>query len=188
MKFTLHNVRLAFPAVFVAKPMSGDTTSEPFYSAVLIVDPDSPDVAKLDKVILEVATERWKDKTKTIMADLLEKRRICFVKGPKKNSSGEVFAGFEDMFHVTSSNKTRPTVVDRRANIVTAEDGLVYGGCYVNAILDIWPQDNKFGKRINAQLQGIQYVGKGDAFTGGTPVAPGEFEDLGVEDEDEDLA
>jgi len=29
-------------------------------------------------------------------------------------------------------------------------------GCYVNALLELYGQDNKYGKRINASLKGIQ--------------------------------
>lgn len=31
-------------------------------------------------------------------------------------------------------------------------DGLVYSGCYVNARIELWAQDNANGKRVNAKL------------------------------------
>ena len=58
----------------------------------------------------------------------------------------------------------------------------------MNAILDIWAQDNQYGKKVNAQLQGVQFFKDGDAFAGGgkaaaasdfTPIAEGaDAEDL----------
>jgi len=70
---------------------------------------------------------------------------------------------------------------------LTEKDGRPYGGCYVNVSLDIWVQDPKGekaknGKRINATLRGIQFMADGDAFAGGAPADPEEFDDLGVGD------
>ena len=37
-------------------------------------------------------------------------------------------------------------------------------GDYVNAVIEVWAQNNDFGKRINANLVGIQYVKQGESF------------------------
>ncbi len=34
----------------------------------------------------------------------------------------------------------------------------------VHAVVRLWAQDNAFGKRINAQLQGVQFASDGEAF------------------------
>ena len=63
---------------------------------------------------------------------------------------------------------------------LTEADGLVYSGCYVNARVELWVQDNANGKRINAKLLGIQFVRDGDAFgAGSAPAKPTDFSDLG---------
>jgi hypothetical protein len=84
-------------------------------------------------------------------------------------------------------SKGRPLVIDRNRDPLTAADGKPYSGCYVNVSIDVWAQDNKYGKRINAQLKGIQFVRDGDAFGGGAPASPDEFEDLGVPEEEDAL-
>ena len=43
---------------------------------------------------------------------------------------------------------------------MTEADNLIYSGCYVNGKVDIWGQDNKYGKRVNAKLIAVQYVPK----------------------------
>ncbi len=63
-----------------------------------------------------------------------------------------------------------------------AADGKPYSGCYVNGIVDIWAQDNGFGRRLNATLKGVQFVKDGDAFSGGTAVSADAFDDLGVDE------
>jgi len=62
---------------------------------------------------------------------------------------------------------------------VVEADGVIYSGCYVNAIIDLWAQDNQFGKRINATLLGVQFAYDGDAFaSGGSGVSVDDFDDL----------
>ena len=38
----------------------------------------------------------------------------------------------------------------------------------MNAIVELWAQDNNYGKRINASLAGVQFAKDGEAFAGGT--------------------
>jgi len=78
---------------------------------------------------------------------------------------------------VSARSKTRPTVLNRDKTPVAEADGVLYGGCYVNALLDVWAQDNAFGKRINATLKGVQFVRDGDAFGGGAPASADDFPD-----------
>ena len=90
------------------------------------------------------------------------------------------------MFLNASSDK-RPPVVDKDLSPITAEDDVIYAGCYVNATVRIWAQDNQFGKRVNFALRAVQFAKDGEAF-GQAPVnAEEEFDDISdEEDEDED--
>ena len=56
--------------------------------------------------------------------------------------------------------------------------GRPYAGCYVNAVLEFWAQDNKFGKRVNATLMGVQFFRDGDAFSGGGAASDDDFDDV----------
>ena len=93
--------------------------------------------------------------------------------------------------YVSARSKTRPGIFDGQRNELTQADGKPYSGCYVNANLELWAQDNSFGKRINAQLRGIQFLRDGDAFAGGgAPANADEFDEIGAPDEsgdDDDL-
>ena len=57
---------------------------------------------------------------------------------------------------------------------LTAKDGVIYPGCYVNVSIDFWAQDNSYGKRINAQLRGVQFVKDGERL-GGSVAAADDF-------------
>jgi hypothetical protein len=74
--------------------------------------------------------------------------------------------------------------VDKDRSPLVSADGRPYSGCYVNAQVEVWAQDHKsFGKRINAQLLGVQFVEDGDSFQAGAPPAnPEDFGDLSADE------
>jgi hypothetical protein len=76
----------------------------------------------------------------------------------------------------------RPTVINRDRTPLTAADGVIYSGCHGNVQVEVWAQDNSYGKRINAQLLGVQFTRDGDSFGGGTqPAKPDDFADLSAD-------
>lgn len=178
MEVKLKRVRLAFPALFAPKAIAGNATSEPRFSAAFVIEPGSANAKALKEACVAVAKEKWKDKAKAIYDELEKKDRIAYKEGPL-TKDGVVYDGFEGMHVVNASNKARPTVVNRDRSPLTEKDGLPYAGSYVNAILDIWAQDNQYGKRINCSLSGVQFAEDGDAFGGGRPASADAFDDLG---------
>lgn len=185
MKLVLKNVRVAFPTLFEAKTVNGE--GEPRFSATFIIPPTDPLVKEIAAAIQETAKAKWGEKAGAVLQDLVAKGRVCFSKLPKTNSSGEVYDGFEGNTWLSASNKTRPLILDRDKSQLTAADGRPYGGCYVNASIELWAQDNNFGRRINASLKGVQFVRDGDAFGGGAPASPDDFANLGTETEADPL-
>jgi hypothetical protein len=189
MKLILTDVRMAFANLFVAKKVNGE--GGPSYSAVFIIDPKRKDLVKTIKdAVLATATEKWGAKGADIVAELYKKGKVCFSESEKANGSGDVYDGFEGMFNISTRAKesTRPTVIDRDKTPLVQADGRPYSGCFVNANLDIWAQDNSFGKRINCQLRGVQFVRDGDSFGGGSAASADEFADLGEGSTADDLA
>lgn len=167
------NARLSFPSVF--KPTAFDANQEPKYSATFILQADDPQVAVLRDAIKQAVVEKWKKTPpglKVFLRDGSEKSHM--------NGFGD------DTVFFNASNATRPTVVDRQNRQLVESDGKLYAGCYVNTKIDIWTQDNQYGKRVNASLSGVQFFRDGDAFGGGRPAAPDEFPTY-EEDEDDFL-
>jgi len=177
MKLTLKNVRLAFPALFEAATVNGE--GEPAFSASFLIDPKDPQIKMLKEACEAVGKDKWGAKWPTVRKEIEAKDRFAYHDGDLKSN----YAGFPGMTFVSARNKTRPTVLDRDKTPLTAQDGKPYAGCFVNVVLELWPQDNNYGKRINASLSGVQFLRDGEAFSGGRPAAPDEFEDLGMEDE-----
>ena len=186
MKIKLTNVRLAFPVLWTAKNVNGE--GEPAFSASFIfAKDDRKNINLVQNAIEIVGKEKFGAKWAAIKKDCEAKDKLALHDGDLKAE----YAGFEGNFYVSARNKTRPPVFDADKSILVEADGKPYGGCYVNAVVEIWAQDNKFGKRVNASLGGVQFYRDGDAFAGGGVANEDDFDDLSdtgeAKDDDNDL-
>ena len=181
MKVLIKNARLAFPNLFKAEQIMGE--GDPKFGATFLIPKGSPMVAQIEAAIKQVATEKWGAKAEANLKALQAGGKTCLRDGDSKAD----YAGFADHMFISANTPTRPVVVGTDRAPLVAEDGKPYAGCYVNATVDIWAQDNGFGKRINAKLLGVQFYRDGDAFSGGAVSTADDFEDLSAEDELADL-
>lgn len=172
MKIKLNNVRLAFPALFEAKTVNGE--GDPRYSAVFLLAPDHPQLDEIRAALKAAAKDKWGDKWEATFSQMEKKLNLCLHEGDEKME----YEGFPGNFFMSAANKARPTVIDADRTVLLPSDGRPYSGCYVNAVVDIWAQDNNFGKRINASLGGVQFLRDGDAFSGGGVASVDDFDDI----------
>lgn len=179
MKIKLKNVRLAFPALFEARAQNpGD---KPAFSAAFIFPPEHEAHKLVNEAIEAVAQEKWGAKTETTLKALRVADKICLHNGDTKAQ----FAGYEGNLFVNARGYTRPGVFDTDGAPLVAQDGKPYAGSYVHAVVEIYAQDNAYGKRINASLSGVMFYKDGDAFSGGGSATADDFADL-VSDVDVD--
>jgi len=177
MKVQIKNARLAFESVF--KPSSFDPSQAAKYSGTFIFEPDSEAESALRDAMLEVARDKWGDQGSQVLKDLEAKDRTCL-----HNGNDKPYNGFQDMMYVSSSSKNRILVVDEQRHPLAQQDGKIYNGAIVNAVVDVWAQSSpQYGKRINATLMGIQFVAHAAPFSGGRAASVDDFEIL--EDESE---
>lgn len=181
MKVVLKNVRLSFPDLFTAKAFqAGD---EPKYKATFLVEKGSDMEKTIEAAVKQVAKDKWNTKADSVLKSIRNNpNKFCFQDGDSRD-----YDGYQGMMALSSSNKARPLLIDRDKTPLTAADGRPYAGCYVNATVELFAYD-KSGNGIAASLKGVQFVKDGDAFGGGAPASPDEFDDLGVEDEEDSLA
>jgi hypothetical protein len=195
MRFMLRDVRLAFPQLWVPTAPKGG--GEKAYSASFllppnhtqILDPTKPNkkvktIDYLEQVVFKaVAEAKWGVKAPAYLKAMKAAGKLALRDGDTKAE----YEGYEGNWFVSSRSKVRPTVFDGQRNPLTQEDGKPYSGCFVNASVEFWAQDNDFGKRINAQLRGVQFYRDGDAFAGGSqPADSDEFEEIAAPDEGEE--
>lgn len=172
MIIKLQNVRLAFPSLFEAKTVNGE--GAPAFSAAFILPKNHPQLKEIEAALKEVADAKWGPKATAIYTQMKAQDKLCLHNGDTKAD----YDGFPGNFYISARNKSRPLVVDRDKAPLSSADGKPYAGCYVHASIELWAQDNSYGKRINASLRGVQFFKDGDAFAGGAPASEDEFDDL----------
>jgi len=192
-KIELKNVRLSFADIYKAKAF--EVGQKPRYSASFLLDPSDKAHKKLIKLIKSegdrIAEEEWGFTVDQMLERSNKKNKevpklkgTCFGNG---DDLDKVYDGYDDMFFVRTSkleDDGRPTVVDTDMSPLTAEDNKPYNGCYVDATLTLWTQNNQYGKRINGNLRAIRFRSDGDAF-GRPPIeAEDEFSEVPEDDGD----
>ena len=176
MKIKLNAVRLSFPQLFEAKTVNGE--GKPAFSAAFLIGPKDPQVSVINNAINAVATEKWGAKAEAVLKAIRAADKTCLHSGDLKSN----YDGFEGMLYVSARNAIKPLVVDTNRSPLTEQDGKPYAGCYVNVSLELWAQDNNYGKRVNATLMGVQFFKDGESFAGGGVASEDDFDDLSIED------
>ena len=161
---------------YTAKPSPQNPNPSPVFTCHFLMAPDHPDLKKVAAAIEAVGSaHQWKGGLTWEMAkaQIKGKDALCLHRGDVTKAGAPEYAG---LYFLSGNNKKRFTIIDGDRSPLTAADGRPYSGCYVNAIVDIYAQDNSFGKRINATITGIQFLRHAEAFGGGAPPAdPNEF-------------
>ena len=157
-KITLKNVRLSFPSLWRKAVFNGEDTK---FEATFLLDKDehADKIAEIEAAVAATIKEQLKGAK-------LKADKICLRDGDQ-----ETYDGYEGCMSFKASNGRRPLVIDRDRTPLTEDDGKPYAGCYVNATVELWAQNNQYGKRINANLLGVQFVADGESFGGGGSVA-----------------
>jgi hypothetical protein len=170
MQITIRNARLSFPKLFKPDKMPG-SEGEPKYSVTLILnkEKDAEMLAELKSAIVATKRDKWGDNPPKGV-------KLCVRDGMEK----EDMDGYGDgVVFFNASNVYSVPVVDRDRSPLTEKSRRPYSGCYVNAVVDLWAQDNQWGKRINARLKAVQFASDGEPFVMETPVDPNEaFKDI----------
>lgn len=107
-----------------------------------------------------------------------------------KDGDEENYDGYEGNWYVSANNTRKPKVIGRDKRALTESDGIIYSGCYVNAIVTLWyqPAGQKNGNpvphAVYASLEAVQFVRDGEAFGAPGVDVDEDFEDL-TDDEDD---
>lgn len=179
IKIQLKRVRLSFPSLHKADVPKGYDNAEPKFSANFLLDPKDPTHKALLKQckgeIERLIKEAWGTKPPKM------KPIECFGKGEifTNSQTKKPYDGYENMYAVVANNKKRPSLFDRDKTPLTPDEAeqRLYAGCYVDAIINFWVQDNQFGEAIRCSLQGVRFREDGEEFGSGG-VDADDFDDL----------
>jgi len=158
----LKSVRLSFPALFKKASFEGKETK---YEATFLI-------TKEDK-------KTYKELKKRIEAAIAEaKVKVPPGRWALQDGDDKDYDGYEGHWSLKAAGNKRPTVIDLDKAPLVEEDEKVYAGCYVNAIVDFWIQNNSWGKRVNCNLYGVQFVKDGEPFGSGSVDSTDLFDDI----------
>lgn len=178
MELILNNVRGSFLKIWEPEQFNGTGKARCSMSAIIDAETGKAELQKVVAAIQKVSADKWGAKAGDVLKTLRAKGDLCLHSGDEKAE----FAGFAGNMFVSAANEARPVVCDRGRKPLTQADGKPYAGCYLNVKIDIWAQDNQYGKRVNAKLLVVQYVGEGEAFGGGAVGRAEDMPDLGEEE------
>lgn len=187
----LKHVRIAFiDELFVPGQYEGKGDFR--HTATFIVAPDSENDKLIQAAIKSESATAWGKKAESFLEDLRgNKNKYCYVKN-KKDKSGEVYDGFEDMYALSAVRKKKdgaPVFLHKIADPETKKpqrldgsEGVIYAGCYTNAKVEIWAQTGTYAG-IRCGLIGVQFSDHGDSFGGASRVTDDGFDAVEAEND-----
>lgn len=170
-KIKLQNVRISFPSLFQKAVFNGEETK---YEGTFLIDKKEghAKIAEIKAAINELIKDALK-------GSKLPPDKICF-----KDGDTIEYAGYAGTMSLKASSNKRVMVVDRDKTPLTQDDNKIYAGCRVNAVIELWAQNNNYGKRINANLLGVQFLKDDEPFADGEKASVDDFDAVSEEEAD----
>jgi hypothetical protein len=169
----LSGVRLSFPQL--VEPRSSVENGVKKFSADFLMPMTHPGVQQFGAEYTKSAVDKWKEHAQSVMAIIQGDRKLrCFGQGNEK-VNGKTFKpydGYADMFYISANKDQMPQMIQADGSAVDATNTMayqalarkLYGGCYVNAAVRPWLQENKHGRGVRCELIAIQFANDGEAF------------------------
>jgi hypothetical protein len=169
----LSNCRLSFPKL--VEPSAFTEGGPKKYSADLIIDPNSDDWKKFMQSIMADVQAKWGENANAVLQMVQADRKLrCFGAGSEKidKKTFKPYLGYDGMVYISANNTNMPQMIEANGKSVPADNLMayqaqarkMYGGCYVNAAVKPWVQDNAFGRGIRCELTALQFSKDGEAF------------------------
>lgn len=161
----LKNVRINFPSLFEKNVYKGKGS----YKAHFYIEKNSEMVKLLDTTFDQIGNEtfgaKWGIIKKTIENN---NQKTSYYDGVLKSQP--------DYMVLSASSKRQPPVYHANKQKATVDDNPVYGGCHVNAVVELY--GDKANGGIYCNLSGVQFLKDGDPFAGGYIARDDDFESL----------
>lgn len=144
----IDNVRASYP--HLAKAYKGDDQDgEPKFSMVGFLE--KSEAKSVVSALVKIRDEMLKEKNKGAK---IPKDKF-FMRDGDDSGKDE----YADCYTINASETKRPSVRGRDKRVLGESEieSIIYAGCRVNVLIRPWWQDNKFGKRINANLLAVQF-------------------------------
>lgn len=163
-RYLLKNVRLSFPYLFEPDEQEDDNGNKKKSYRVTLLLPKAthkPVAQKLARIISEMCEEEYGNPK--IAAD----RKFL------RDGDESDVEDHHGHWTVTVRETRKPILVDRDRQPTEEDDELLYSGAWANVVIRPWAQNgksmkkkNKYGKRINAGFDIVQFVDHDDNLAG----------------------
>lgn len=168
MQIKLKNVRLSFPDLFTARVNPQEPGSKPKFGASFLLHKtrNAAEIAQIEAAVKALCAEKkWTPKML---------KSICLVDASSKVNSktGEPLDGYDSDHMVVSARAVRkPSTWNSDGTEVGEADNVLYAGCYVHALVDLFAYDKvaAHGKRICAGLVAVRFARDGEPFGASAP-------------------
>ena len=180
----LSNVRLSFP--HLVEPHSSLEGGVKKYSADFIMPQDHPGFKQFMQQYATLIQTKWSEHANQVMQLIQTDRKLrCFGAGNEKidKKTFQPYSGYLNMVYITANKDVPPQMIQSDGKPVDDTNTMayqalarkMYGGCYVNAAVKPWVQDNKHGRGIRCDLVAVQFAGDDEAFGEGAVDVSGVF-------------
>jgi hypothetical protein len=183
----LSNVRLSFP--HIAEPQrktQDDGTEKASYNCEFILTPNNPGWAAFHQAVAKAALEKWGANAQNVIAHCgTDRKKRCYGAGEEKvnGKTFQPYDGYAGMYYITAGSTRQPQIIGPDGNKIDENNTMavqqmarkLYGGCYVNAAVKPWLQENKHGRGIRCDLVAVQFYADGEAFGEGNVDTSGLF-------------
>lgn len=173
MRLIIEKARVSF-AQSLFNPQEDDKGKKN-YNCHLLIPNKGAELAKVVEVMKKVAIEKWGAKGEATFKALTSGGKTFLHSGAEKPD----YEGYDGMMYLSVRSRVIPKLLNKDKTPATEEQGTLYSGCYVYAILDVYPQDHAtYGKRINCSIGGLMVVADGEALGTSTKAKDEEFPDI----------
>ena len=180
----LSNVRLSFPHLVEAHASTEGGVKK--YSADFLLPLDSDGLKQFMTQYQALAVTKWGEHAPQVMTLIQAERKLrCYGMGTEKvdKKTFKPYAGYDGCAYIAANKDQPPQMIQSDGTPVPADNSMayqqlarrLYGGCYVNAAIKPWLQENKHGRGIRCDLVAIQFSKDGEAFGEGATDASGMF-------------
>lgn len=163
MKIILKNIRISYPDIFTPGKKFGK------YGAQFRFNKDSGVKEQIEKAIEDQGLAAFPKEWEKVKKNLVNKGKLFRI------NDGED-KGYEEDYFISVHNAARPHVVSRNAEPLSAEDGVIYSGCRVDAWIDVSAYEQKeFGPVVSVKLLAVQFRADDTPYSGGPAVTANDF-------------
>ena len=168
----LRSVRLSYPEIYKKGSYNGVENKKFSVSFLIDKTEQAEQIVAINKEIKSICDKNgWK------MSDINPTYMAFKDVSNKKTMEGKPYVGHDNMMGLTAKNKDKIVTLSYDKQIVTEEDNIFYGGCYVDAKVTFYTHTIS-GKCIACKVTGIRFVKDGESFAGAEPTTADDFDDL----------